>query len=364
MAAKCTSGGGTLAVPTVSMSFVTCVHYTHCVKRMSSNKSTSYETSPDARIIGANVSPTAAAARWVTVDDEFVGQRLDNFLLRQLKGVPKTHVYRIIRSGEVRVNKGRATADARLNAGDVVRVPPVRMAEPSPGAGHVPPRSFPVLLEDEVLLVINKPHGVAVHGGSGVSFGVVEQLRKARPDLPHLELVHRLDRDTSGVLILAKRRSALRALQEQFRERTTQKTYLAVVQGEWPAQVRRIDKPLKRYLIDNGGPGEGERRVKVAQADDPEAQYALSLVKVRDKHVTSSLLEVTIKTGRTHQIRVHLASHGHPIVGDDKYGDVAGAKPASRMLLHAWRIGFHHPKTGEAVFVEAPAPAEFVVPRA
>ena len=330
---------------------------------MSSKKSTSYETSPDARIIEANGQPSAAvAARLVTVDDEFVGQRLDNFLLRQLKGVPKTHVYRIIRSGEVRVNKGRATADARLNAGDVVRVPPVRMAEATPGAeAHVPPRTFPVLLEDEALLVINKPSGVAVHGGSGVSFGVVEQLRKARPDLPHLELVHRLDRETSGVLILAKRRSALRALQEQFRERTTQKTYLAVVQGEWPAQVRRIDKPLKRYLLDNGGPGEGERRVKVAQADDPDAQYALSLVKVRGKNATSSLLEVTIKTGRTHQIRVHLASHGHPIVGDDKYGDVAGAKHAARMLLHAWRIGFHHPKTGLAVFVEAPAPDGFAV---
>ena len=328
---------------------------------MSSKKSTSYETSLDGRIIGANTQPTAAAAaRLVAVDDEFVGQRLDNFLLRQLKGVPKTHVYRIIRSGEVRVNKGRATADTRLNGGDVVRVPPLRMPEPTPGAvTHVPPRSFPVLLEDEVLLVINKPSGVAVHGGSGVSFGVVEQLRKARPDLPHLELVHRLDRETSGVLILAKRRSALRALQEQFRERTTQKTYLAVVQGEWPAQVRRIDKPLKRYLLDNGGPGEGERRVKVAQADDPEAQYALSLVKIRGKNATSSLLEVTIKTGRTHQIRVHLASHGHPIVGDDKYGDVAGVKHTSRMLLHAWRIGFHHPKTGQAVFVEAPAPDGF-----
>ncbi len=327
---------------------------------MSSKKSTSYATSSDDRIIGGNAPLPAVAVRLVTVDDEYVGQRLDNFLLRHLKGVPKTHVYRIIRSGEVRVNKGRAAADSRLNAGDEIRIPPVHLPETA-AAVPVPARAFPVLLEDDVLLVINKPAGVAVHGGSGVSSGVIEQLRKARPDLPHLELVHRLDRETSGVLILAKRRSALRALQAQFRDRTTQKTYLAVVQGDWPQAVRRIEKPLKRYLLASNGPGEGERRVKVASMGDLDAQYALSLVHVRARHAGSSLLEVTIKTGRTHQIRVHLASCGHPIVGDDKYGDGAGVK-SSRMMLHAWRIGFHHPKTEQAVFVEAPIPGAFEGP--
>ncbi|ARU06907.1 ribosomal large subunit pseudouridine synthase C [Comamonas serinivorans] len=325
---------------------------------MSSKKSTSYATSSDRAIIGVNRAPESAATRFVTVDDEFDQQRLDNFLLRLLKGVPKTHVYRIIRSGEVRVNKGRASADTRLAAGDVVRVPPLRLPE-APEPAFVPARSFPVLLEDEALLVINKPAGVAVHGGSGVNFGVIEQLRQARPDLPHLELVHRLDRDTSGALILAKKRSALRALQAQFRDRTTQKTYLALVQGEWPQAVRRIEKPLKRYALPGVGGQEGERRVKVTTSDDPDGQYALSLVRVRTRVAAYSLLEVTIKTGRTHQIRVHLASCGHPIVGDDKYGDTEGQAKARRMMLHAWRIGFHHPKSGEPVFVEATAPAEF-----
>jgi 23S rRNA pseudouridine955/2504/2580 synthase len=296
----------------------------------------------------------------VTVDEEFEQQRLDNFLLRQLKGVPKTHVYRIIRSGEVRVNKGRASADTRLAAGDVVRIPPVRVTEPDAAAeAFVPARTFPVLLEDEVLLVIDKPAGVAVHGGSGVSSGVIEQLRKARPDLPHLELVHRLDRETSGALILAKKRSALRALQAQIRERSTQKTYLAVVRGEWPLHVRRIEKPLKRYSLPGVGGQEGERRVKVTSTDDTDGQYALSLVRVRTKGDAYSLLEVTIKTGRTHQIRVHLASSGHPIVGDDKYGEQAGQAKPGRMMLHAWRIGFLHPKTQQPVFVEAPAPQAF-----
>jgi 23S rRNA pseudouridine955/2504/2580 synthase len=296
----------------------------------------------------------------LTIDEQSEGQRLDNFLLRVCKGVPKTHVYRIIRSGEVRVNKGRAQPDTRLLLGDVVRVPPIRLAEKAApqtheqqaGPTHTPPREFPVLLEDEYLLAIAKPEGVAVHGGSGVSFGVIEQLRRARPEAKFLELVHRLDRDTSGILLIAKRRSALTHLQAQFKARETGKTYLALVKGAWPAKLKVIDLPLHKYLV-NGGEEEGERRVKVVSQDDPNGMRSITLVKVAN-HIMlptgseASLLEVTLKTGRTHQIRVHLAHHGHPILGDDKYGDFelnkalakAGMK---RMYLHAWRLQFAHP---------------------
>lgn len=313
------------------------------------------------------------------VDEESAGQRLDNFLLRQLKGVPKTHVYRIIRSGEVRVNKGRASADTRVEAGDVVRVPPVRLSErvaekAEAMAGLVargaPAREFPVLLEDEAVLAINKPAGVAVHGGSGVSFGVIEQLRMARPQAKFLELVHRLDRETSGILLVAKKRSALKSLQDQFRERETGKTYLALVAGQWPANKKVLDKPLHKYLLDDG-----ERRVRVVAKDDPDGMKSVTLVKVRERSPLPvgpaaqgySLLEVTIKTGRTHQIRVHLASEGLPIVGDDKYGDFelnkALQKPADgpalkRMFLHAWRLQFSHPVSGERIELLAPLPSE------
>ena len=220
----------------------------------------------------------------VVVDEESAGQRLDNFLMRRLKGVPKTHVYRIIRSGEVRVNKGRALADTRVQAGDSVRLPPVRvslrmaqkdqaMAQSQAGAARA--REFPVLFEDDDLIAIDKPAGVAVHGGSGVSFGVIEQLRMARPGAAFLELVHRLDRDTSGVLLLAKKRSALKALQDQFRGRETGKTYLALVAGDWPSNRKVLDKPLHKYLDE-----QGERRVKVVSRDDPDGMKSVTLVKV------------------------------------------------------------------------------------
>ncbi|HET7868001.1 MAG TPA: pseudouridine synthase, partial [Burkholderiaceae bacterium] len=202
----------------------------------------------------------AASVRHVTVDEAGDGQRLDNFLLRMLKGAPKTLVYRIIRSGEVRVNKGRAGADTRLAQGDDVRLPPLRLPEPRPPAA--PAREFPVLHEDEHLLAVDKPAGVAVHGGSGVSFGVIEQLRRARPQARFLELVHRLDKETSGVLLLAKKRSALTALQDQFRDRETGKTYLALAAGTWPANKKVIDVPLHKYLQ-----ADGERRVKVVAKD-------------------------------------------------------------------------------------------------
>ncbi|KQT08837.1 ribosomal large subunit pseudouridine synthase C [Ramlibacter sp. Leaf400] len=299
------------------------------------------------------------------VDEGSAGQRLDNFLLRELKGVPKTHVYRIIRSGEVRVNKGRAAADTRVEVGDVVRVPPVRLPErvEDPAARPAPAREFPILLEDDHLLAVDKPAGVAVHGGSGVSFGVIEQLRQARPQARFLELVHRLDRETSGVLLVAKRRSALTGLQEQFRGRETGKTYLALVNGAWPVQKKVIDLPLHKYLLGGDDASAGERRVKVVGKDDPDGMRSITLVKVARRLGAFTLLEVTIKTGRTHQIRVHLASQGHPIAGDDKYGDFELNKALQRqglkrMFLHAWRLQFRHPATTEPVALEAPLPAD------
>lgn len=315
-------------------------------------------------IIGVSESPASPQVTQVTVDDGSAGQRLDNFLIRQLKGVPKTHVYRIIRSGEVRVNKGRAAADTRLEEGDVVRVPPVRVSEKAAEkqVNPAPPREFPVLLEDDHVLAIDKPAGVAVHGGSGVSFGVIEQLRRARPQARFLELVHRLDRETSGILLLAKKRSALTRLQDQFRDRETGKTYLALVVGAWPANKKVIDQPLHKYLL-AGGPGEGERRVKVVGKDDPDGMKAVTLVKVAQKLDGFTLLEVTIKTGRTHQIRVHLASAGHPIAGDDKYGDFERNKLLQkrglrRMFLHAWRLQFNHPASDARTELLSPLPPE------
>jgi len=326
------------------------------------------------------------------VTEDYAGQRLDNFLMRELKGVPKTHVYRIIRSGEVRVNKGRAQADTRLESGDVVRLPPVRTSEraeqkaqamahmaqvvarhgaTSTVGGYAPAAEFPILFEDDFVLVIDKPAGVAVHGGSGVSFGVIEQLRMARPEADFLELVHRLDRETSGILLIAKRRMALKLLQEQFRERETDKVYLALVKGDWAPNKRVIDKALHKYLIDNG-----ERRVKIVPNEHPDGMRSVTLVKVKTQipanaglpNTPFTLLEVTIKTGRTHQIRVHLAGEGHPIAGDDKYGDfelnkalqktLAGQASLKRMFLHAWSLKFNHPKLRKVIHLQAALPDE------
>ena len=309
-----------------------------------------------------------AAVRLIAVDEESAGQRLDNFLMRHLKGVPKTHVYRIIRSGEVRINKGRCAADTRVQPGDVVRVPPVRVSDKVQEKAErpAPAREFPILFEDEHVIAIDKPAGVAVHGGSGVSFGVIEQLRQARPEAKFLELVHRLDRETSGILLVAKKRLALTKLQDQFRERETGKTYLALVAGSWPANKKVIDTPLHKYLLPDG-----ERRVRTTTADDPDAMRALTLVKVRSQHAARSLqglpamslLEVTIKTGRTHQIRVHLASQGHGIAGDEKYGDFdlnrrLPKQGLKRMFLHAWRLQFNHPATEERIELRAELPEE------
>ncbi|WP_332108009.1 MULTISPECIES: RluA family pseudouridine synthase [Comamonas] len=310
----------------------------------------------------------AASVRLIEVDEDSAGQRLDNFLMRHLKGVPKTHVYRIIRSGEVRINKGRVSAETRVQPGDVVRLPPVRISDKVAEKAErpAPAKDFPALLDDEHMIALSKPAGVAVHGGSGVSFGVIEQLRQARPDAKFLELVHRLDRETSGILLVAKKRSALINLQDQFRERETGKTYLALVQGAWPANKKVIDLPLHKYLQ-----ADGERRVRVTTADDPDGMRSITLVKVRkliepcplQGLPAMSLLEVTIKTGRTHQIRVHLSSQGHPIVGDDKYGDFdlnrrVQKQGLKRMFLHAWRLQFNHPASGERVELRAELPPE------
>ena len=250
-------------------------------------------------IIGGKSPPATPQVKWLDVDEESAGQRLDNFLLRLLKGVPKSHVYRVIRSGEVRVNKGRAQADTRLALGDEVRIPPLRVAASSTEKStDAPAREFPLLFEDEHLLAINKPAGVAVHGGSGVSFGVIEQLRQARPTARFLELVHRLDRETSGILLLAKKRSALLALQDQFRshqgEKAVDKVYAALVNGVWPARLKVIDVALHKTLD-----ARGERHVLPVAADHPDGRRAISLVRIVTALADFSLLDVTIKTGRT-----------------------------------------------------------------
>jgi len=308
--------------------------------------------------VAVKAGGAAGTVRHLTVDEESAGQRLDNYLLRMLKGVPKTHVYRVIRSGEVRVNKGRAGADTRVATGDDIRVPPMRLPEPS-AAPPAPAREFPVLLEDDHLLAIAKPAGVAVHGGSGVSSGVIEQLRSSRPAARFLELVHRLDKETSGVLLLAKKRSALTALQDQFRSRDTGKTYSALVFGAWPDKLKVIDLALHKGLD-----AAGERHVRVVAADHADGRRSVTLVKVAQHLADTTLLDVTLKTGRTHQIRVHLASHGHPIVGDPKYGDFPRNKAwgrehgFDRMFLHARQLAFDHPATGARVTLTAPLPPE------
>jgi 23S rRNA pseudouridine955/2504/2580 synthase len=295
--------------------------------------------------------------QFVTISDEEAGQRIDNFLLRICKGVPKSHIYRVLRSGEVRVNKGRIDQMYRLAEGDMVRIPPIRLAEKT--AQSAPGAEFSILLEDNSMLIIDKPAGVAVHGGSGVSYGVIEQLRAARPHAKFLELVHRLDRDTSGILLLAKKRSALTNLHEQIREGLLDKRYLVLIQGDWKNQRQHINLPLFKYNAPDG-----ERRVRV-QADGLASHTVFSLLQ---KYGSFALLEAELKTGRTHQIRVHLASSGFAIAGDDKYGDFAlnrllqkadGKRIAlKRMFLHAHQITFVHPETGKPVTLNSPLPSE------
>ncbi len=295
---------------------------------------------------------------YLTVDEDAAGQRLDNFLFRHCKGVPKSHVYRILRSGEVRVNKGRVAATYRLQPGDVLRLPPLRLAQ-RPVAEVVAAAKerveLPLLFEDDALLVVNKPEGVAVHGGSGVSFGVIEALRQQRPQAKFLELAHRLDRETSGILLVGKKRSALTALHDMFREHGAgaDKRYLVLVRGCWMNAVQHVRLPLYKYLQDNG-----ERRVRV----DASGKPAHTVFRLLARWPGMSLLEAQLKTGRTHQIRVHLAHLGFPILGDEKYGDFAlnrqlAAAGLKRMALHAWRMGFLHPLSAEPLEFIAPLPA-------
>jgi 23S rRNA pseudouridine955/2504/2580 synthase len=297
------------------------------------------------------------SATFLEVGEDGAGQRIDNFLLRRLKGVPKSHVYRILRSGEVRVNKGRAAADRRLAIGDRVRVPPVRVAEKA-DERPAPAREFSIVFEDEALIVIDKPAGVAVHGGSGVSFGVIEQLRQARPMARFLELAHRLDRETSGLLLIGKKRSALIRLHDQFRDGTIDKRYLALVKGCWRDPLRNVKLPLLKYLT-----AEGERRVRVS----PDGKEAHSIMRLQGHWITPwgdfSLLEISLRTGRTHQIRVHLAHLGFPIAGDEKYGDFALNRDLQkaglkRMFLHAASMRLPHPLSDEMLALSAPLAPE------
>jgi 23S rRNA pseudouridine955/2504/2580 synthase len=301
---------------------------------------------------------------WLTVGDDSAGQRVDNFLTRVLKGVPKSHIYRILRSGEVRVNKGRVGPDARLALGDVVRVPPVRTAAVDATAGPSAAvrragSQIPVLYEDDALLVVDKPAGLAVHGGSGISSGAIEQLRAARPTARFLELVHRLDRDTSGVLLLAKKRSALVALHAQLREGGFDKRYLVLVRGRWRDEKRRVRLALHKFSTK-----EGERRVRVEDDAGKDAETIFHRRAVWPRHDPPlALLEAELLTGRTHQIRVHLTHLGFPLAGDDKYGDFAWNKALAkeglkRMFLHAERLSFTHPVTGENVAFASPVPGE------
>jgi 23S rRNA pseudouridine955/2504/2580 synthase len=291
----------------------------------------------------------------VVVDEAHSAQRVDNFLLRELKGVPRSRIYRLLRGGEVRVNSRRVDATYRLQPGDRVRIPPVRRGAmpkrpvPAPrGAG------FPILYEDEALLVIDKPAGVAVHGGSGVSFGVIERLRAERPRARFLELVHRLDRETSGLLVLAKKRAALVALHAALREGRVTKRYLALVRGAWTRPARDIVLPLRKYLT-----AAGERRVSV----EVGGRASRTRFGLKGRHGELSLLEATLDTGRTHQIRVQLAHLGFPIAGDDKYGDFElnrrlARQGLKRMFLHAHELAFDHPLTGARIELSAPLPAE------
>jgi len=302
-------------------------------------------------------SPTPKV-QFVEISADHAGQRIDNYLMCQLKGVPRSLVYRIVRKGEVRVNKGRIKPEYRLKEGDVVRIPPVRQAEKKV-PGKAPDKLLKqiesrILFEDKRIMIINKPSGLAVHGGSGLSFGLIEVLRELRPNDNQLELVHRLDRDTSGCLIIAKKRSALRRLHEQLREGTMDKRYLPLLKGKWKGRSRWVDAPLLKNVIKSG-----ERLVFV----DPKGKDARTQFIPYSVSDEASLMSVKLDTGRTHQIRVHAQHIGFPIAGDNKYGDdefnrQLKSKGLKRLFLHAFSLKFHLPdtETGENVpiYIEAP----------
>lgn len=305
-----------------------------------------------------NLSQISASVQWIEVDAEHAGQRIDNFLFTRLKGVPKSHVYRILRTGEVRRNGGRVKAQDRLDSGDVVRLPPIRIAERESVElplnlirGRIEPR---ILHEDDDLLVLNKPSGMAVHGGSGLSYGVIEALRELRPQARSLELVHRLDRETSGCLLIAKKRSALKSLHEQFRDDEVNKVYLALLAGQWAKTRFMVDAPLKKNVMQSG-----ERMVRVAR----DGKSAVTEFKRLTRYSDATLVEARPITGRTHQIRVHALHMGHALAGDDRYGEEATNRMfrqsgLKRLFLHAARTTFRHPRTGDEVSIGAPLDPE------
>lgn len=307
-----------------------------------------------------NAHDRVPAARMVEIGAEAAGQRLDNFLLKTCKGVPRTRVYRLVRRGEVRVNSGRVRPDYRLEEGDKLRIPPIRMAVPASERSPARVIRPEILFEDDCLIALNKPSGLAVHGGSGIGTGLIEGLRAGRPQARFLELVHRLDRATSGVLLVAKKRAALTAMHEDLRQSSQkahrfEKRYLALVKGVWPETLREVKAPLSR-----GAKGGGAGPVTV----DDEGRYARSLFRIVERFgELATLVEIRLLTGRTHQARVHAAHAGHPIAGDDKYGDwdwnVALRKLGLRRLfLHAAGLSIPHPESGERLQLEAPLPAE------
>lgn len=295
------------------------------------------------------------SVKFVTATSEDAGQRIDNFLMRHCRGVPKSLIYRVIRKGEVRVNKGRVKQTTRLQAGDVVRIPPIKTAEKMEvniPSGQLERIEQAIIYEDADLMVINKPSGVAVHGGSGVQFGLVEVVRELRPLAKRIELVHRLDRETSGCILLAKKASVLKALHEQIREDKMVKEYLALLSAHWPDHKHKIDLPLLKNTLKSG-----ERMVVV----DPEGKQSVSFFKVEQRFNEVDLVSVRLKTGRTHQIRVHAQFQGCSIVGDDKYGDkqvnkVLAKQGMKRLALHAQFLSFTHPNREEEGLIKFEAP--------
>ena len=297
--------------------------------------------------------------RFISIDEDQAGQRLDNFLRVVLKGVPKTHIYRLIRKGEVRVNKGRAKAETKLAADDVVRVPPVRVSDakvPVAAGMDVARRiESAIIYEDDALLVLNKPSGLAVHGGSGINIGVIEALRQLRPECRFLELVHRIDRDTSGCLLIAKKRSLLRHLHAQIREHHMLKVYNALVDGRWPARKESVSAPLQKNILQSG-----ERMVSV----HPQGKRSKTRFRVLARYQEATLVEASLETGRTHQIRVHTQHAGHPILGDSKYGyentqQLTARIGLQRLFLHAAKVGINLPDGSYREF-DAPLPEELV----
>jgi len=302
---------------------------------------------------GKDEVSAAPAVRWIEVAEEEAGQRIDNYLAARLKGVPKSHIYRVLRSGEVRVNSQRVEASRKVAAGDRIRIPPVRVAERDESI-PAPHFKMPILFEDEALVAIDKPSGLAVHGGSGVAHGVIESLRSMRPEARFLELVHRLDRETSGVLLVAKKRAALVALHEAMRGRDIDKRYLVAVKGRFRNEMQRVKLALEKRTN-----AAGEKHVSVSAA----GQESETVFRRLARGERFSLLEAELLTGRTHQIRVHLAHLKHPVLGDDKYGDFELNKALrkgglKRMFLHAAKLALAHPLTGEPLVLESPLPGD------